>query len=100
MKRYICRWSSAALAVERYGGPGVFSEILINGQYVIEVRQTAACVVNEKILAHARGYNQVSIPAIEDRFGKDFFTTHIVLPDWEGTDSASQHWIFGIPVAH
>lgn len=62
------------LAVEGYGmwGPSWDTRVLLRERYHVEIGQTAGCVVNESILGHAKGYNHVSIPVIEQRLGKKF----------------------------
>jgi hypothetical protein len=64
------------LAVETYGfgmnGDGGRSHLL-RERYNIETRIVAGCIVNEKIVGHAKGYNEVSRAEIERRFGKDIW---------------------------
>ena len=64
------------LALERFGLPaawdGEYSRIL-QEKYRILVRPVAGCVVNADIIGHAKGYNEVSRPEIERRFGADVF---------------------------
>ncbi len=64
------------LAVETYGfrmnGDGGESQLLRN-HYNIDTRIVAGCVVNKKIIGHAKGYNEVSRAEIERRFGKDIW---------------------------
>lgn len=64
------------LAIERFGLPAVwdreYSQIL-KEKYHVQVRPVAGCVVNADIIGHAKGYNEVSRPEIERRFGADVF---------------------------
>ena len=64
------------LAKERFGLPVVcineYSELL-RERYRIELRPVAGCVVNSRILAHARGYNGVMGAEIERRFGTNIW---------------------------
>jgi hypothetical protein len=64
------------LAVETYGLPmpsyGEY-ENLLKKNYHIELRPIAGCVVDDDILNHVKGYNEVSKAEIHRRFGKDVF---------------------------
>jgi hypothetical protein len=61
--------AAGILAIEEFGfGAGTATEIL-RERYHIEVRVVAGCVVDEKILGHAAGYNKVSQAEIDRRFG-------------------------------
>lgn len=61
--------AAGILAIEEYGfGAGTAAKIL-RERYNIEVRAVAGCVVNEKILGHAAGYNKVSEAEIDRRVG-------------------------------
>lgn len=51
------------------GGPEV-QRILLE-RYHIELRAVAGCVVDESIIGHEAGYNAVSEPEIDRRFGRD-----------------------------
>jgi hypothetical protein len=70
------------LAIEGYGFWGPSPEIynLLRERYHVELRHTSGCVVNDYILSHAKGYNHVSIPAIESRWGKDFLSSYQAVP--------------------
>ncbi len=62
------------LAVETYGftmGGSDLKSQLLKERYNIERRIVAGCIVSKKIRNHAKGYNGVSLPEIERRFGKD-----------------------------
>ncbi|MEY2483420.1 MAG: hypothetical protein QOK24_1948, partial [Verrucomicrobiota bacterium] len=62
--------AAGILAIEEFGfGAGMATEIL-RERYQIEVRAVAGCLVNEKILGHAAGYNAVSEPEIDRRVGR------------------------------
>ena len=64
------------LAVETYGLPvACYAEYenLLKQKYGIELRPIAGCVVDDSILKHAKGYNEISDAEIERRFGKDIF---------------------------
>jgi hypothetical protein len=61
--------AAGILAIERYGlGAGSDAKIL-RERFQIEVRAIAGCVVDEKILGHAAGYNEVSEAEIDRRVG-------------------------------
>ena len=86
---YVLGWLQAqrdlkagALAVEGYGlwGPSPEAYALLRDRYHVEIRQTSGCAVNDYILGHAKGYNHVSIPAIENRLGKDFLKSFGAVP--------------------
>ena len=62
------------LAIEVFGMPGPwFTDYakLLAKKYDIELRTVAGCVVDSKIVGHARGYNEVSEAEITRRFGPD-----------------------------
>ncbi len=63
---------SGHLVHEQFGlaMPPQFEQIL-RDRYQVEVKQTASCIVNEKILGHARGYNDVSDAELKRRFDVD-----------------------------
>ena len=46
---------------------------LLKRRYNIEDRCVAGCVVDDKIIGHLRGYNEVSNAEITRRFGSDIF---------------------------
>lgn len=46
---------------------------LLKESYGIEQRMVAGCIVDGKIVGHAKGYNEVSHAEIERRFGKDIW---------------------------
>ena len=65
--------AAGTLAIEEYGfgaGYGPYVELLCE-RYQIEIRPVAACIVNERILGHAAGYNKVSEREIDQRVGSD-----------------------------
>lgn len=63
--------AAGILAIEEYGfGAGSGSSILRN-RHQIEIRAVAQCMVDEKILGHAAGYNSVSEPEIDRSVGRD-----------------------------
>ena len=53
-------------------------------RYQIELRRIAGCIVDEKILAHLKGYNEISEAEIKRRFGAS------ALKDAE--NRAAKHW--------
>lgn len=64
------------MITEIYGfGASRDSELgrLLKKRYGIEQRVVAGCIVNEKIIGHAKGYNEISHAEIERRFGKDIW---------------------------
>ena len=60
------------LIIERHGLPppwtGEYAKALLE-KYHIQLKTVAGCVVDEKIVGRARGYNEVSTAEIERRFG-------------------------------
>jgi hypothetical protein len=44
---------------------------LLEQRYHVQVRMVGGCVVDEKVVGHEKGYNQISKAEIEQRFGKD-----------------------------
>jgi len=62
------------LIIETFGLPprwdGDYAKLL-EQRYRIEVRTVAGCMVDEKIVGHAKGYNEVSKAEIQRRFGSD-----------------------------
>jgi hypothetical protein len=78
---------SGHLTVEIYGlamkGEDEYARKL-QERYQIELRRIAGCIVDEKILAHEKGYNELSEAEIERRFGNS------TLKDAE--DRAAKHW--------
>jgi hypothetical protein len=68
--------ANGVLAKERFGLPVVcineYSELL-RERYRIELRSVAGCVVDSRILGHARGYNGVMVAEIERRFGTNIW---------------------------
>jgi hypothetical protein len=65
--------AAGILAIEEYGfgaGAGLAAGIL-RERYQIEIRATAGCMVDEKIIGHAAGYNKVSEAEIDRRVGRD-----------------------------
>ncbi len=87
---YVLGWFQAerdlkagTLAIEGYGfwGPSPETYALLRDRYHVEIRHTSGgCVVNDYIMGHAKGYNHVSIPAIESRWGKDFLDSFQAVP--------------------
>lgn len=62
------------LAVESFGMPAAWMgeyKKLLKSQYDIELRTVAGCVVDDRILGHAEGYNKVMETEIKRRFGGD-----------------------------
>jgi len=46
---------------------------ILRDRYGIEDRVVAGCVVSPTLLAYAEGYNRVSMPAANRKFGRDVF---------------------------
>jgi hypothetical protein len=65
--------AAGILAIEEFGlGAGTGHSVrLLRERYGIEIRATAGCIVNEKILGHGAGYNAVSEAEIDRRVGSD-----------------------------
>ena len=65
--------AAGIMAQEVYGfgagfGPG---PQILRDRYRIQMRPVAACVVDERIVGHAAGYNQIAEPEINRRVGSD-----------------------------
>jgi hypothetical protein len=76
-------------AVEIYGREPVYAEEYskhAERRYGIHVKRVAGCIVDEDILGHAKGYNEISEPEIHRRFGKDVLlkAEAEVASHWEG----------------
>jgi hypothetical protein len=66
--------AAGILAIEEFGfgaGGGPHTQRILRERFQIEIRATAGCIVDEKILGHAAGYNSVSEPEIDRRFGRN-----------------------------
>jgi hypothetical protein len=78
---------SGHLAVEIDGlamtGEGEYATEL-RERYQVELRRIAGCIVDEKIMAHLKGYNEISEAEIKRRFGDS------ALKDAE--ERAAKHW--------
>lgn len=79
-------------AVEEFGRLPVFEDEYVKlaaKRYGIHVKVLAGCIVDEEIAGHAKGYNEISMPAIERRFGKSALleTENEVQRQWE-----KKHW--------
>jgi hypothetical protein len=75
------------LAVEEYGKPPAWSgdyARIAEERFGIHVKVVAGCIVDDNILGHARGYNEVSRLEIERRFGRDVLA--------EARVAASERW--------
>jgi hypothetical protein len=62
------------LAVEEYGREAVWEEDygkIAERRFGVHVKRVAGCIVDDQILGHAKGYNEISEPAIKRRFGRD-----------------------------
>ena len=75
-------------AVEEFGLLPVFEDEYVKlaaKRYGIHVKVLAGCIVDEEIAGHAKGYNEISQPAIERRFGKNalFETEYEAQRQWE-----------------
>jgi hypothetical protein len=44
---------------------------LLDERYHIQIKRVAGCVPDDKIVGHAKGYNEVSKAEIQRRFGSD-----------------------------
>ena len=64
--------AGGVLATEVYGFGAGFGHAprILRTRYHIETRPTAGCLVDERILGHAAGYNAVSEPEIDRRIGR------------------------------
>lgn len=62
------------LAVEEYGREAVWDEEygkIAQRRFGVHVKRVAGCLVDDQILGHAKGYNEISEPEIKRRFGRD-----------------------------
>lgn len=68
--------SAGKLAIESFGLPSPDAPVyrrLLKERYGIELRPVAGCVVDEQILGHAAGYNEVMNAEITRRHGPGLF---------------------------
>lgn len=75
------------LAVEESGRGAAWTEDYVNlalRQFGIHVKRVAGCLVDDTILGHAQGYNEISMPEIKRRFGRDVLV--------EAQIAASEKW--------
>ena len=76
------------LIIEAFGLPspwdGDYAKVL-DQRYHIQVRTLATCIVDDKTVGHAKGYNEVSRAEIKRRFGSDVIekTRSEVQKHWE-----------------
>lgn len=64
--------AKGTLAQETYGLPTIYQGEyfkLLAEKYPIEMRPVAGCLVDDKIVGHAAGYNEIMDREIEHRFG-------------------------------
>jgi hypothetical protein len=80
--------STGRLAVEVYGGPGDIVTPLhyLKERYGVEVKAVASCVVGERTLGHARGYNQVASAEVARRFGAQILDPQTAQPKMESSN--------------
>ena len=76
-------------AIETYGRECVWDEDyakIVLRRYRIHIKPVAGCIVDEDILGHAKGYNEISEPEIDRRFGKSALVNARVeaASHWEG----------------
>jgi len=50
----------------------IYQQLLLQ-RYGVEQRRVADCIVDRRILSHARGYNEIMMAEIKKRFGPDVF---------------------------
>jgi len=46
---------------------------ILQDRYGVEYRQVALCIVSQSLVSYADAYDQVSVAAIESKFGQDVF---------------------------
>ena len=64
------------LATESFGKPAHYRPVyhrLLKDRYGVDSRVVAGCGVDNRIIGHASGYNEVMCAEIRRRFGKDVF---------------------------
>lgn len=76
------------LGVEEYGKTPVFADNyakVAEHRFGVHVKRVAGCVVDDQILGHAKGYNEISESEIRRRFGRDVLVeARVVATDkWE-----------------
>src|SRR5262249_5066932 len=62
------------LVIETFGLPPPSDDDyarLLDERYHIQIKRVAGCVADDKIVGHAKGYNEVSKAEIQRRFGSD-----------------------------
>jgi len=62
--------------IKVYGLPAEWSyeyARLMKLRYGVEINAVAGCIVTDQLVNYVAGYNAVSQPRIEERFGKDVF---------------------------
>lgn len=68
--------AAGKLAMEVSGSPFPSADLYaeeLKSKYEIDYRPVAACSVGPVIRGHLKGFNEVMIPEIERRYGKDVF---------------------------
>lgn len=68
--------ASGILACESYGLPAPWAseyERILRERYKVQLRYVAGCIVEPDQVEHAKGYNEISRPEIERRYGADVF---------------------------
>src|SRR5258708_1219633 len=61
-------------AVEEFGRTVVWQDDyakIAKQRFGVHVKTVAGCIVDEEIVGHAKGYNEISEPAIKRKFGRD-----------------------------
>ena len=62
------------LAVEEFGRMVVWQDDyakIAKQRFGVHVKTVAGCIVDEEIVGHAKGYNEISEAAIKRKFGRD-----------------------------
>jgi hypothetical protein len=75
-------------ATEEFGRLPVFYDEYVRlaaKRYGVHIKVLAGCIVDDEIVGHAKGYNEISGPAIVHHFGKDvlFEVATEVQRQWE-----------------
>jgi hypothetical protein len=75
----LAAWADHArghLEVKVYGEPCPWDHAyarLLKERYGVEFNRVAYCVVTPGLVSYVRGYNSISVPRLNGRFGRDIF---------------------------
>gem|GEM_PF-3066390 len=84
-----------AREVYGFGAAGGHSAKILRDRYHIETHPTAGCVVDEKIVGHAAGYNEIAEKEIDRRVGRaqvEAAKAEGLVLDRQATELREQYW--------